>query len=559
MKYRILFFTIVLFPVLLFFASCAKELEFEPTGSVLTPDQLKEAGKLSQDRANVIFKGMYGELKRFNRLGNSPAYAYDFGYSSFALMLDHLSDKMWSVDHRYNWYRSVFKYVALGETSAITYLLYSSYYAYIAEANKVLNTVSDETDEGKSFRAQARAFRAFAYLNLIQSYQFTYKGNEQAAGVPIVRENMTRAQQIDNKRASVEEVYNYILEDLNYAKDILQDSIPKQKSTIGGCAVYGLLARTHLLMQNWEEAYMAAQKALEIAGRANITPLRTAEANRPGFNDIRIHNVIWGIDYTPDDLVTKSEIMTWESMMCSLKYGQNAPLTYAVRGFILRKVNPDFYETIDPTDVRKAWFYTPEYDAGLRRFLSDAGATAAELDDQIKLIVEKQWKGQLYANIKFAPYQGNPGARINATDFPLMRVEELYYIQAEAIARDNEAEGIKRLESFITNYRQPTYNYEKNQARLGQTTFTQEIYRQRALEFWGEGITFYDMMRLGLPLTREGALAKRDPSAGGYPLESRFNIPAGDNKFLFQFPREEILNNRAVQQNPVGEQIKDTF
>ena len=67
------------------------------------------------------------------------------------------------------------------------------------------------------------------------------------------------------------------------------------------------------------------------------------------------------------------------------------------------------------------------------------------------------------------------------------------------------------------------------------------------------------MMRLGLPLMREGTLAKRDPSAGGYPLESRFNIPAGDNKFLFQFPREEILNNRAVQQNPIGEQIKDTF
>ena len=559
MKYRILFFTIFLLPVLLLLTGCAKELELEPTGNVLVPDQLKEAAKLSGDRSNVIFKGMYGELKRFNRLGNSPAWAYDFGYASFALILDHLTDKMWSIDHRYNWYRSVFKYVALSETSAITYLLYSSYYAYIAEANKVLNTVSDETDEGKSYRAQARAFRAFAYLNLIQSYQFTYKGHEQELGVPIVREEMTRAQQIDNKRATVKEVYDYILEDLNYAKDILQDSIPKQKSALGGCAVYALLARTHLLMQNWQGAYQAAQTALEIAERANITPLRTSEANRPGFNDIRIHNVIWGIDFTTEDLATKSDMVTWESMMCSLKYGQSAPLTYSVRGNILRKVNPDFYETIDPTDVRKAWFYAPNNDAGLRRFLSDAGATAAELDDQIKLIVEQQWKGQLYANIKFAPYQGNPGARVNATDFPLLRVEELYYIQAEAIAHDNEAEGIRRLETFITNYRQPTYNYATNQARLGQTSFTQEIYRQRALEFWGEGITYYDMLRLNLPLTREGTLAKRDPSVGGYPLESRFNIPAGDNKFLFQFPREEVLNNRAVQQNPVGAQIKDTF
>ncbi len=559
MKYRKYFLVALLISLPVFFFGCAKELELDPSGATLTNDQIKEAGKLSADRANVIFKGMYGELKRFNRLGNSPGYGYDYGYPSFAMIMDHMTDKMWAKDHLYNWYSSVAKYIGLGTGSAITRLVYSSYYAYIAEANKVLNTVPEETDEEKSYRAQARALRAFAYLNLIQSFQFTYYGHEEALGVPIVTERMTREDQINNPRASVREVYNYILEDLTYAANILQDSIPKQKYKIGGCAAYGLLARTYLLMHQYQNAYNAAQKALEIASRSNITPLRTTEADRPGFNDIRIHNVIWGVDYTPDDPATIAGLQTFESMMCSLKYGQNAELTYSVRGKVLRKINPDFFETIDATDVRKAWFYTPKNDQGLRRFLRDAGAGESELDTQIKLIANEQWHGDNYVNIKFAPYQGNPGARINATDFPLLRVEELYYIQAEAIAQDNEAEGIKRLERFIIDYRQPTYNYTKNQQRLGQTTFKEEIYRQRALEFWGEGITYFDMMRFELPMLREGTLAKKDPSEGGYPAEMRFDIAAGDNHLLFLFPREEELNNRALIQNPISAKIKDTF
>lgn len=564
MKYKLLFFTIGLLPLLALFSSCSKELDLNPSGNVLTVDQIKEAGKMDVERADVVFKGMYGELKRLNRLGN-PRLHYDFGIASIALMTDHRTDKMWANENIYNWYRSIIKYEGASETSSIMEFVFSTYYGIISEANKVLNTVATDDDAGKSYHAQARALRAYSYLNLIQLFQFTYKGHEDLPGVPLVKEKMTREQQIDNPRASVKDVYDYILQDLDYAVEILKDSVPRQRYRIGGIAAYGLRARTHLLMQNYEKAKDDAEQALYIADVVGLKVLSANEAKYPGFNDINEKNIIWGIQFTPDDPVVKTDMASFESMMCSLKYAQSAPLTYTCRGHVLRKINPDLFNQIDPSDCRKTWWVTKDYTHGLKYFFQKNNVSDAEIPTQISIIQRDHWKNQDYVNIKFGPYDNNPGARYNAADFPLMRMEEMRLIAAEARGHINEEDGIKALETFVQN-RQSSYSYKTVKKALNQNSFDEEIYRQRAIEFWGEGLTFFDMMRFEFPLVRanEASIAAhsgpaKNANQGGYPTGARFNLEKNDPRFLFQIPRVEILNNPKVVQNEGGEKLKDMW
>lgn len=63
-----------------------------------------------------------------------------------------------------------------------------------------------------------------------------------------------------------------------------------------------------------------------------------------------------------------------------------------------------------------------------------------------------------YVNTKFGAYQSVFGNTTNASDWPLMRVEEMYLIKAEAEAMSgNLAAGKSTLENFVQAYRDPSF------------------------------------------------------------------------------------------------------
>ena len=51
----------------------------------------------------------------------------------------------------------------------------------------------------------------YDYLNLVQIYQFTYAGHENALAVPIVTEKMSDEEMQNNPRATVQQVYDQIM------------------------------------------------------------------------------------------------------------------------------------------------------------------------------------------------------------------------------------------------------------------------------------------------------------------------------------------------------------
>ena len=79
-------------------------------------------------------------------------------------------------------------------------------------ANKVLQSAPKGSEESdlKIYRGQALAARAYDYLNLVQSFQFTYAGHENALAVPIVLEDMTEEEKQNNPRATVQQVYDQL-------------------------------------------------------------------------------------------------------------------------------------------------------------------------------------------------------------------------------------------------------------------------------------------------------------------------------------------------------------
>ena len=147
-----------------------------------------------------------------------------------------------------------------------------------------------------------------------------------------------------------------------------------------------------------------------------------------------------------------------------------------------------------------------------------------------------------YTQMKFGTYKDEVYTSTNANDIPMMRVEEMYLILAEAQAMAGDAAaGAATLQSFVSAYRDPAYVCTATTAEQVQN----QVWMQRRIELWGEGFSYFDLMRLNKGVDRRGA---------GFQEAYIFNIPAGDGALIYRLPKDEIEGNPALTEddnNPV--------
>ena len=79
-----------------------------------------------------------------------------------------------------------------------------------------------------------------------------------------------------------------------------------------------------------------------------------------------------------------------------------------------------------------------------------------------------------------------------------MRIEEMYFIQAEAMAQNGDISGAQTVLNSLINTRDPQYSFNPSSKRA----FLKEMLRQKRVEFWGEGIVFFDYKRLDFGFAR---------------------------------------------------------
>ena len=107
-------------------------------------------------------------------------------------------------------------------TSNESQIVWNNLYAMIYSANSVVGANDRESEDPTTnfYLGQGLTARAFSYFNLVQLYQFNYKGNETKPAVPIVTdENSEELADLGAPRSTVQEVYDLILQDLDDAVD----------------------------------------------------------------------------------------------------------------------------------------------------------------------------------------------------------------------------------------------------------------------------------------------------------------------------------------------------
>lgn len=534
------YFVALLGSAMLLTTSCS-DLDTNPSGSTMSDGQLNEVLAQDPSKLKSEVSGMYANMIEYGAIAQwyGAVRHYDFGYASTMMMMDASGQDEPSQVSGYNWYNKPLRFVDRTANSETTYFIWNQCYKNIKVANDVLKSVDLEnlSDVAKSYVGQAYAMRAFEYFTLIQLYQFTYKGHEDAAGVPLVTEKTTEAEANNNPRAAVKDVYKQIMDDLNIAIDYLTDS-RSAKSEINRQVAYGLRARVNLVMQNWSDAAADAKKAAE-----GYTPLSKEAAAAPGFNDVSASNWIWGNIVDESNDIVQTGILNFPAMMCSFTGNGYSP-TYACR-----MINSKLWKEIPSTDVRKGWWI----DENLNSSIVDSKYVVHQKDEDeegnvVKYLAVYNQTGdevaditEPYTNVKFGAYKNQYGNELNACDIPLMRVEEMILIQAEATAMGgNVEEGKRILEDFVRTYRDPSYTCNASTAEGVQDA----VWFQRRVELWGEGFSFTDLLRLKKPLDRTGA---------NYEVSVRFNLPAESPIFLYLIPEDEENHNEALvgNNNPV--------
>ena len=375
-------------------------------------------------------------------------------------------------------------------------------------------------------------------------------------GVPIVTEATTGDEASNNPRVTVDENFDLILSDLAKAEEYLANFQRTDKVQPDLACIYGFYARAYLYLASraktlaakytneadlWQKAYSYADKAITTSG---CTPLTEDQWHDPinGFNNKNSQNS-WMLAYTVDSNNASAVTTSWSPVNIN-----GTETNYIVYGWrVGRGLARHWYERLSDDDWRKKSWLSPNFfyesvnqkpggeyliekDAS-GKFINNKWNLTGEnnsneqaswsdeytgrLNDgyQYQLCSSASWVRKqasvangflawpyLYLNLKFRPHAGawsdvNVGG---AVDQPMMRVEEMYFIKAEAALHNSGVGAAKQELEAIVRTRNPKYSC----TATSEADVLEELIFQKDIEFWGEGINYFDDKRLARGLYR---------------------------------------------------------
>jgi hypothetical protein len=492
---RIIFSSLIAFATFaIMLPSCKKDyLETVPNADV--PDQ--DVFKTTQNAwtaINGIHRMLYIQWNGRQDQG---------GQSKNMIDMDMLGEDLVNPTTGNGWFITTHRWLDhRNENAWSPFFSFDFYYRIIANANMIIQNIDGaegpEADR-KAIKGQALAYRAWSYFQMVQLFGKRYDatGSNDGLGVSLVLEPTTAS----IPRSTVAEVYAQIVIDLADAIVNLTGVANRTNpSHINLAVAKGLRARVALAMQDWPTAAQMASEA-----RTGFTLMSNAQYLQ-GFNNYSNSEWMWGSHQVQDQTTYFYSFFAYMSADFNSTNIRGNP----------KSINSALYNQISATDIRKqVWDPT--------------GSNAS-------FPVPPGGSRFPYMNRKFLSGGGN-GSSIG--DVPLMRVAEMYLIEAEARARagGQDAAAAAALFTLAVN-RDPSYTLSTN---TGQALID-EIMIQRRVELWGEGFRFYDLKRLNLPLDRTGANHNAT-------VASTMNVPAGAKEWQFLIPRSELNSNANAVQN----------
>ncbi len=440
------------------------------------------------------------------------------------------------------------------ETSLTTEILWYHRYNIIANANAIIN----KFDEGtltvtaslREIVGQAYAYRAYAYLSLVQHYAKGYLiGNPSSdPGVPLL--SSSDAPFTSAARSTVQEVYDQIASDLDAAINNFGDATPRptgsafHKANLNIDVAYGLRARMALATGDWATAASAAARA-----RKDF-PIMGEDDWKAGFNTTLLPEVIWGSNVIGTETTFFRSYFYLASNTFNGSQIRNNP-KIADRRLIDRIPDTDYRKDMFLIDAPNSSTSAANGTGGWANNTNPLYTTEEEFDAEIARI-KAQWG--LASGHRTHPYmhmklrQKVPGG-IEPDDIIYMRASEMYLIEAEAKAMMSDISGAQEALRPLGEERDSGYDvtvYDTGEKLMEHIKF------QRGLELWGEGFLFQDKIRWDEGIDHAangGSGATQTIYQDGFFQER----PSINTDWVFKIPQAEIDANPNLgpeDQNP---------
>ena len=518
--------SVVLLAAAVAMTGCIKETF--PEGGYALPEQIQDSPFAADGMVASIPTAL---VTNYIGIGEH----FDYGYPGIFGALDHLAGEIFPVaqnspgGNQYYDRFQMFMYhenAYLSAASGWSTFFWTNYYQFIKSANDVIGTAGD-SENMKEARGIAKTFRALYYLDLARMYDplpaksdlTNYEAEVQKVQgltVPVVTENSTLEELKNNPRLPRDEMFEFILADLDDAEECLDGFTPDAKNLPSQAVVFGMKARAYLWLGGFSESYANvptgnaayklaaeyARKAIDASGARVLTEAQYLD-KLTGFNSANSASWMWAMMQSPSTML--NNLLAWTAHMsldACYGYGRLAQ-------FGIQALN---YERMAPTDWRRKAFVAP--DATYEDYAAYTNLTRADWYD---LNGEYGVAVAPYANMKFKPGQGETQDYniANITDIPMMRVEEMYLIEAEALAHYDTGAAVAAMQSFMATRGVANYNPPTSPDALAE-----EIVFQKRMELWGEGQIIYDMKRLNISMNN-GDTGTNAPASAKFTTNGR--------------------------------------
>lgn len=515
---------IILSCISLLFLQCS-DLEEEPY-AFLSPNNYYKTGAELETALTAVYDGYQ---RGFN--GN-------YKYIMYLETLTEFGSPAYAKDDIHLW--NVWSDINNADKMVITN--WDDAYRIINQVNIVLGRGKDiEMDENLKLRyfGEARFLRGLTYYNLVRMY----------GGVPIPESFTEGLGALEIPRKTLDQTYEYIIADLEYAESHLPSKSDNPGDDIWRAskgAAQALLGDLYLTRGSMTGEKDYFQKAKDYCG----VVINSLEYNlEPNFKDLWF----W---WNTNNKNGRESIFELQYGGVENEFNNNHVMfgvnitEYTLGCYMYRRFGPSIqhYLSYNDSDARKEGSF-------LTSFHTTKPGEPTQILDTIVFVPEDKgfypgsrgWKTASPGNLKFYDRtDASATLKKPKANSYVIRYADVLLDYAEA---ENELNGPGAAYQYLNEVHTRS-NAEDLPRGMNQQEFSDAIYRERGLEFVGEGLLFFD----GLRTDRIGENVRKHVQWGNdqkiymyvdTPLEF---IPSKD--FLFKIPQYDFNSNPALEQNP---------
>lgn len=449
---------------------------------------------------NLAVIGIYDAFK------SSALYS-----GNLTLLPDLQTDFVYGVNGNSNVYGDIWRWNEIKATNTDIEAVYGALYEVINRCNFLLDRVDnvrkkvnndDDLERLDQYCGEAHFARALAYSELVKLFCKAYESKEQAEnelGV-ILTEHYQGDEEM--KRASLEASYQFILDELDIAADLLkleEDHTDPLYDSIyfNEYVVYALRARVALYMRQWTEAVKYATKVIESD--------RYALSSCTGMvkEGVSYYQYMWTNDLSTETI--------WKVGFTINSFGGALGQIFANYDF--SRFRPDY--------VPATWVIN-SYEGNDLRGYSFFRTFTTGYSHQLSwpLLVK------YFGNEQFIQYN------ILHVNMPkVFRLSEQYLIRAEAYVNLNQ---FSKAGSDITTLRMARYSTYGGSTPMGNMENAMKVIKsERVKELYMEGFRLQDLKRW-----HDGF--ERKPQEQSLSNGSSLKVEKDDPMFVWPIPQHEL-------------------